>query len=198
MLDQYQKTAALAAFDALNAQDPRTIEVAGEGLPYELIYGRRMSETLAAFAPEASPALQLAARAQHLERWKIPRAQYAQDRVGYLKWRNDLKVYHADRASNILRGLNVDEELIARVAFLLQKKQLRKDPETQALEDVICLVFLQYYAADFAGEHPVEKIVDILRKTWGKMSPEGQSEALKLALPPEVKELVGQAVNETE
>lgn len=198
MLDQYQKAAALAAFDALNAQDPRTTEVAGEKLPYELVYGRRMSETLAVFAPDSSPALQLAARAQHLERWKIPRNQYPQDRVGYLKWRNDLKGYHAERAVNILRMLNVAEDLSARVAFLLQKKQLRKDPETQTLEDVICLVFLQHYAADFAGEHPPEKVVDILRKTWGKMSAAGQAAALNLDLEPAVAELVGKAVNEGE
>jgi len=194
MLDQYQKTAALAAFDALNAQDPRHSVVDGKEQPYELLYGYRMSERLAVYAPEASDALQLAARAQHLERWSIPREDYPMDRVGYLKWRNDLKDFHAGKADKILSLLNVDRELIDRVRFLLQKKQLRKDPETQTLEDVICLVFLEFYALDFAADHKEEKVVSILRKTWGKMSERGQQTALASDLDPAVRGLVEKAL----
>jgi len=149
---------------------------------------------LTAFAPAAAPALQLAARAQHLERWAIPREDYPQDRVGYLKWRNDLKAYHAERAGKLLVALDFPAATIERVQFLLQKKQLRKDADTQTLEDVICLVFLAHYAQDFAERHPEEKVVSILQKTWKKMSPEGHAAALQLDLPPNVRMLVEKAL----
>ena len=194
MIDNYQLTAALAAYDALNAQDPRTQSTPEGDQPYELLYGHRMSERLALYAPDAPPALRLAARAQHLERWKIPRQDYPMDRPGYLKWRNDLKAYHARRAGEILQFLNVDPELIDRVAFLLQKKRLKRDDGTQLLEDVICQVFLQHYAEDFAADHDDEKVVDILRKTWGKMSEKGRAAALELPLHPTVRELVDRAL----
>ena len=196
MIDHFQETAALASFDALNAQDPRTDTTGGgdEPQPYELLYGHRMSERLATYAPDASPALRLAARAQHLERWAIPREDYPMDRVGYLKWRNDLKAYHAKRAGDILAGLNVGRDLIDRVAFLLQKKQLKRDEETQVLEDVICHVFLEHYAEEFAGEHSEEKVVSILAKTWGKMSDRGRGAALQLPLPAGVRALVDRAL----
>lgn len=197
MPDHYQISAALAAFDALNARDPRqTSTEDGETLPYALLYGRRMSERLETYAPDADAPLRLAARAQHLERWTIPRESYPQDRIGYLKWRNDLKAYHAERAGEVLKVLNVEAEVIERVAFLLQKKQLRKDAGTQTLEDVICLVFLEYYALEFAADHPEEKVISILRKTWGKMSERGQAAALALELNPAVRELVGKALDD--
>ena len=196
MLDQYQEAAALAAFDALNAQDPRAVTVDGRAQPYELIYGYRMSAALSGYAPDAEPALRLAARAQHLERWTIPRSSYPQDRAGYHRWRNDLKAYHARRAGDILAALNVGSEVIDRVAFLLQKKQLKRDAGTQTLEDVICLVFLQFYAAEFAADHPDDKVVDILRKTWAKMSDRGREAARRLTLDPPVAALVERALTE--
>lgn len=194
MLTDQQEQAALTAFDALNAQDPRQEEVAGKTQPYALVYGQRMSDCLAAFAPQASQALRLAARAQHLERWTIPRDDYPMDRVGYLRWRNDLKSYHAQRAGEVLASVGGSEELIDRVAFLLQKKQLKRDADSQTLEDVICLVFLQHYAADFARQHAPEKVIDILQKTWRKMSEAGQQAALSLDLPEAVAALVRQAL----
>lgn len=186
--------AAFAAIDAANAADPRTVTVGGTSQPYELAYGRRMTAVLNSFAPASAPALQLAARAQHLERWAIPRSDYPMDRVGYLTWRNDQKARHAARAEEILVPLGYSAETIDRVKFLLQKKQLKKDAETQALEDVICLVFLQHYALEFAADHAEEKVVDILRKTWGKMSAKGQAAALALDLDPAVKNLVEKAL----
>lgn len=185
---------AFAAIDAANAADPRTVEVDGDPQPYELVYGRRMTAVLNSFAPASAPTLQLAARAQHLERWAIPRSDYPMDRVGYLTWRNDQKARHAARAEEILAPLGYSEEMLNRVKFLLQKKQLKKDAETQTLEDVICLVFLQYYALEFAADHEESKVVDILRKTWGKMSVEGQAAALALDLEPAVKSLVEKAL----
>jgi len=185
---------AFAAIDAANAEDPRTVEVGGATQPYELVYGQRMTEVLNSFAPGSAPTLQLAARAQHLERWAIPRSDYPMDRVGYLTWRNDQKARHAARAEEILAPLGYSKEILDRVKFLLQKKQLKKDAETQTLEDVICLVFLQYYALEFAANHEEGKVVDILRKTWGKMSDKGQAAALELDLDPAVKSLVGKAL----
>ncbi|TXF90897.1 DUF4202 domain-containing protein [Neolewinella aurantiaca] len=187
---------AFAAIDEANAADPRTTEVDGVLKPYELVYGQRMSATLTSFAPAASPELQLAARAQHLERWAIPRSDYPMDRIGYLTWRNDQKKRHASRAAEILTPLGFSEETIARVQFLLQKKRLKQDPETQQLEDVICLVFLEHYAAGFAAQHPEEKVIDILQKTWSKMSPDGQQAALKLPLAPGVLSLVQKALSD--
>jgi len=185
---------AFAAIDAANAADPRSIEVKGEMIPYELAYGRRMTAALTHFAPASAPPLQLAARAQHLERWMIPRADYPMDRVGYFNWRNDQKKRHAARAEELLLPLGFTTETVDRVKFLLEKKKLKKDPDTQTLEDVICLVFLQHYALDFAGDHPEEKVISILQKTWGKMSAAGQAAALELSLPPEVGQLVTKAL----
>jgi len=185
---------AFAAIDAANAADTRTTMVDGTPLPYELVYGRRMSAVLASFAPASAPELELAARAQHLERWAIPRSDYPMDRVGYLTWRNDQKKRHAARAGEILGPLGFTNESIQRVQFLLEKKRLKQDPDTQTLEDVICLVFLQFYALEFAASHAEEKVVDILQKTWGKMSAEGQAAALQLDLPIAVGELVRKAL----
>ncbi|OAV44567.1 DUF4202 domain-containing protein [Lewinella sp. 4G2] len=179
-MDQYQEIAALAAFDALNAQDSRVTETVDGPLPYELAYGIRMSERLAIYAPDAPVALRLAARAQHLERWKFPRATYPVGRTGYFQWRNDMKAYHAQRASEILAVLNVAPEIIDRVAHLIRKKQLLSDPETQLLEDVICHVFLEFYLEEFAIDHAEAQVLDILYKTWDKMSEAGKRAAMDL------------------
>ena len=187
-------TAALEAFDAANARDPNTVLVAGQPQPSELIYGRRMSERLGAYTPDASPALRLAARAQHLERWAIPRGEYPMDRPGYHAWRGALKRYHARRAAEILGELGFGDSLIARVGFLVEKRQLKRDAETQTLEDVICMVFLEHYAAAFAAKHEEGQVVSILAKTWAKMSERGRATALGLALEADVRTLVERAV----
>ncbi len=174
--------AAFAAFDRANAADPNLDDGAEGPQPKELLYGRRMSACLAEFYPEASTELQLAARAQHLERWRIPRASYPEGRVGYLTWRRDLKAFHAKRAAEILRDLGFDDSLIARVGALLRKERLKQDPESQALEDVACLVFLAHHFAAFAEGQDEAKLVDILRKTWRKMSDRGHRAALALPL----------------
>jgi hypothetical protein len=173
---------AFRHFDAANAQDPHTEEYGGKTYPKELLYAMRMTAQLDAFSPGASEALQLTARCQHIRRWEIPRESYDMDRTGYLRWRQDLKKFHADKASAILRQIGYDDELTERVAFLLQKKKLKRDPETQTLEDVICLVFLEHYLDSFLEKHPESKVVEILRKTWAKMSPEGHRAALGLPL----------------
>ncbi|WKN33907.1 DUF4202 domain-containing protein [Porifericola rhodea] len=182
MADKSRFEQTIAAFDKANAEDPHQEEVDGRKVPKELLYGQRMSNTLAVFYPEASEELQLAARCQHIRRWEIPRSDYPMDRKGYLKWRTQLKMFHAEKAGEIMAAHGYEQKSIDRVAFLLKKQKLKSDPETQTLEDVVCLVFLQYYFGDFAKQHPEEKIVDIVAKTWKKMSEEGHASAMKLAL----------------
>ncbi|MGB3799275.1 MAG: DUF4202 domain-containing protein [Lewinella sp.] len=194
---QQKLAAAFAAIDTANAADPRLVAVDGEEVPSQWLYGRRMSEVLDRYLSEASIPLRLAARAQHLERWRSPRDSYPMDREGYLRWRADLKKFHAARAGEILRGAGFDEEVIDRVAFLLQKKRLKRDDDTQALEDVICVVFLKYYAAEFAAEHPHEKVIDILHKTLRKMSDRGRDTALEADLPAGVRSMVLEAMEIT-
>ncbi len=133
--------AALARFDAANGEDPRRITFQGRECPYELLYAERMTHWLKQLAPDASEVLQLAARSQHVCRWEIPRSDYPLDRAGYYRWRITLYGFHAEKAGAILREVGYDEPTVARVEQLLQKKNLKTDPEMQLLEDVACLVF---------------------------------------------------------
>lgn len=187
---------AMEAFDALNGRDPNTETADGKVFPRELLYAMRMSRELQNLDANASEALQLAARAQHLERWQIPRDEYPRDRSGYKRWRLALANRHAERAGEVLSDCGYDPETIAAVQRMLRKEQLKRDPEVQTLEDVACLVFLRYHFADFARQHPQEKIVGILRKTWNKMSDRGRNAALQLDLPPESARLISAALGE--
>jgi hypothetical protein len=181
---------AIARFDAANAEDPNEETVDGRALPKELVYAERMTAMLARFAPEASEVLRLAARCQHIQRWKIPRTDFAPDRIGYLQWRKKLNKFHAQVAGGILREVGYDESTIERVGALLKKESLKADTDAQALEDVVALVFLESYLAGFVAAHAEyapAKFADILAKTAKKMSPRGRTAALTLiALPPEV------------
>ncbi|MEX2616620.1 MAG: DUF4202 domain-containing protein [Alphaproteobacteria bacterium] len=186
--------AAIAAIDAANAEDPNTVTVDGRIRPAELVYSERMTAALGRFAPDAPEPLRLAARAQHLRRWQLPRRDYPMDRTGYLRWRTELKNRHANQTAEILARCGYGDDAIARVRSLIRKERPKSDPDSQTLEDVICHVFLQYYLADFAAKHEDSKIVDILRKTWGKMSAEGQQAALALPLADDMRALVAQAL----
>ena len=153
-----------------------------------------MTRKLLQFEPNASKALQIAARAQHICRWKIARDEYPMDRVGYLKWRETLKKMHADLTAEILEQVGYDQQFIDRVSFLIKKKLIKKNEETQVLEDTICLVFLDYYFDEFAEKHDDEKVVDILKKTWVKMSDKGHKTALKLPFSEKILALVKRAI----
>ncbi len=166
--------------DAENAQDPNQEVFQNITYPKELLYSNRMYQKLMNFYPNASEEIQIASKAQHICRWKIPRESYTMDRVGYLTWREDLKKFHAKLASEIMEKAGYDATFIARVCFLIEKKLLKKDNETQLLEDVICLVFLEFYFEAFAEKHETEKLKNIVKKTWGKMSENGHQEALKI------------------
>lgn len=186
---------AIALIDEKNNQDPNVYEVFGIEYPKELLYSQRMTRKLLQFEPNASKALQMAARAQHICRWKIARDEYPMDRVGYLKWRETLKKMHGELTSEILNQVGYDQEFIERVSFLINKKLIKKSEESQTLEDTICLVFLDYYFEEFAAKHDDEKVIDILKKTWVKMSEKGHQEALKLPFSEKSLALVKQAIS---
>nr|WP_298415444.1 DUF4202 domain-containing protein [uncultured Halomonas sp.] len=185
---------ALRRLDALHAEDPRREFVDGQEVPQELLYAERMSAWLAKVEPDASEALQLAVRAQHLQRWRVPRTDYPQDRPGYLTWRHDLKHIQARQAVQVLGDVGYESEFCERVAQMIRKEQLRRDPEAQALEDTACLVFLEHYFADFANDHDADKLVRIVRKTWHKMSPRGQELAATIPMTPDAQHLVHKAL----
>jgi hypothetical protein len=192
--DQTRFDTAIARFDAANAEDPNSETVAGEAHPKELLYAQRMTTWLNKLAPDASEALRLAVRCQHIQRWAIPRRDYAMDRRGYLRWRTTLAKFHARTAGDILREVGYDDDTIRRVQMLLRKEGLKRDAEVQCLEDVACLVFLQSYFADFANQHEEAKIIDIIQKTWKKMSPRGHELALTLPLSSDASQLIDKAL----
>ncbi|ARV07155.1 hypothetical protein BTO04_10855 [Polaribacter sp. SA4-10] len=186
---------AIAIIDKKNAEDTNTYQVEGLEYPKELLYSQRMTRTLLQFEPNASKALQIAARAQHICRWKIQRNEYTMDRVGYLKWRETLKKMHADITGEILQQVGFDTQFVDRVQEIILKKLIKKNEEPQILEDIICLVFLDYYFDEFAAKHADEKIIDILKKTWVKMSDKGHEAALKLPFSEKSLALVKQAIS---
>lgn len=185
---------AFERFDEINAQDPRSETVEGSLQPKELVYAQRMSSRLQAFAPDASEPLRLAARAQHIARWRIPRSEYPEGRTGYKRWRAQLMRYHADLAGRILDDVGYDSETIETVARLLRKEGLKRDREVQTLEDVVCLVFLEHYFDEFALDHEDDKLIEILRRTWVKMSARGHAAALELPLNERTRRLVSEAI----
>lgn len=165
---------ALAAIDAANAKDPRM----DDGQPEALLYGQRMSAECDRIFPNASETLQIAARGQHIERWVLKRADYPEGRAGYLKWRRDLGAHHATRVGEIMAEAGYSEEEIAEAAAMLRKEGIKRNDQVQALEDVICFVFVKWYFAPFAAKHSPEKVLDIVAKTARKMSPEARTRAL--------------------
>jgi hypothetical protein len=180
----------IAAIDDANARDPKIVETDGGAVPAELLYGRRMSDALRLMAPNASELLRIAVRGQHIERWTSPRTSYSPGRAGYLKWRNDLKEFHARRLGEIMTAAGYEPQDAARVGALVRKERLRSDPEAQMLEDVACIVFLTHYLADFMGKTDEAKLARILAQTWNKMSVQGRAHANKLDLPPSVLALL--------
>jgi hypothetical protein len=186
--------AALRRFDAENARDPNREMADGISHPRELLCAQRLTDWVLRLCPNASEELQLAARCQHICRWEIPRASYPMTRPGYLKWRADLKRFHAQKAGEILREIGYDETAIRRVQELNLKKNFPDDPETRVLEDALCLVFLQFQFADLAAKTAEDKTINALQKSWAKMSEAARAEALKLELGPREKTLLRRAL----
>lgn len=195
--NRYQ--AAIAAFDQANAEDPSKEMAEGKEYPKELLYAERMSEMQQRYAPEASEAVKLAVRAQHIQRRKIPRSDYPMNRQGYLQWRTGLYKFHAETAGRIMQEVGYDDAMVERVKTIVSKKGLKVNPETQLMEDVVDLVFLEHYMAGFAAQHPEydeEKWIKIIHKTWQKMSPGAHEFALagKIKLPEALVPLILKAV----
>jgi hypothetical protein len=185
----------IAEIDAANALDPhQQLSDSAADRPAALVYGERMSTVLERLYPDASELLKLAARAQHIQRWTIPRSNYPMDRPGYLQWRNHLKRLHADLAGDIMGRCGYSAAEIARVQSLLRKENFKRDPEGQALEDSACIVFLDYYADEFAAKHDDGKMITILKKTWIKMSDTGRQAAMALSLSEKLRGLIGSAL----
>lgn len=192
-MDSYQHSREL--IDAAHSADPHR---AADGRPAELVYAERMENWAARVAAEPTALLRLAARCQHLERWLVPRASFPEGKVGYLSWRKSLYTKQAERARALLLDAGVSAAEAAEVATWVSKSGLKTNPGTQALEDAACLVFLENEISAFAAQHADytrEKFVDIIRKTWRKMSPRAQELALALDLPPGIAELVREAVS---
>lgn len=190
---------AMALFDAVNAEDPNAEVEDGQPRPKELLYAERMSTMLARFAPDASDAVRLACRAQHIRRWAIPRSDYPQTREGYHQWRTTLYRYHAEQAAVLMQQAGYDDASIEQVKKIVGKRGIKVNPETQLLEDIASLVFIEYYLQDFAEKKPdydEEKWLGILRKTWQKMSAKGREFALSggVKLPESQLALIGKAV----
>lgn len=185
---------AIALIDKKNSEDIHLEIYQDKAYPKELLYSHRMTQKLLEFYPEASEELQIAARAQHICRWKIARNNYPMGKIGYIQWREKLKTMHAEITSGILNELGYNSEFIEKVAEIVTKRRIKKDKDVQMLEDVVCLIFLQYYFESFATKHKDKKIIDILRKTWRKMSTKGQAEAKKLSFSPKNESLVKRAI----
>ena len=185
---------ALRLIDEANSQDLNTENFEGEDYPKELLYSMRMTKWLETIEPQASEALRLAVRSQHIRRWEIPRSDYPVGRKGYHQWRTRLYDYHGEKAAEILEKVGYEEETIAQVRKMLKKQGLKSNLETQALEDVACLVFLESYFWDFSRLHDEEKIIGILRKTWVKMSARGQKAARELSLNAGAEALLNRAL----
>jgi hypothetical protein len=186
---------AIRAFSELNGADPVCEDVNGEQRPRLLVQAERLAAWVERLEPNASEALRLAAHCQHLERWKIARGEFPDGRAGYLQWRTRLGRFHAERAREVLTDLVYDEATIRAVETIVTKQHLRSNPDSQTMEDALCLVFLEHEFDDFMQKYPDEtKAVDILQKTWKKMSPRGHAAALGLTLSERGRALVARAL----
>jgi hypothetical protein len=183
--------AAIRRFDEENARDPHP----EDGQPRELLYARRLTDWVLKLRPDAGEALRLAARAQHICRWQSPRENYPMTRAGYLRWRADLKKFHAEKSGAILREVGYDDATIRRVQELNLKKDFPADAEGRVLEDALCLVFLEFQFAALAAKSDDAKMINALRKSWEKMTEAARAEALKLNFGPREKSLIEQALH---
>jgi hypothetical protein len=184
----------LNAIDTINEADTNVTVVDGISQPKELVYGRYMTACLEKYWPEADENLQIAVRAQHVKRWQLKRADFPIGKQGYLTWRKALGLFHAATAKAVMLAHGYSDLDAEATAVIIRKQNLKSSSNSQTLEDVACLVFLQYYFDEFAAKHKEDKIIRIVQLTWRKMSTKGQEIALSLNLPPHLAQLVGKAL----
>ena len=191
---------AVALMDEANSEDPNKVaDGDGKEWPKELLYSHHMSDMLERYKPDADDVARLAIRSQHIQRWKSDRKDYPMDRIGYLKWRTDLYKFHADTAGKLMLEAGYSEDEVDRAKKMVGKKNIKHNPDTQLLEDVTDLVFIEHYMLEFAGKHPEydeAKWIDIIQKTWKKMSDEAHEFALggNIKLPEPLVPLIEKAV----
>ena len=190
MTDRYN--IAVEALAATHKKDPNTTIVTGEAVPNEWLYIQRINERLELFEPKASEELRLAANCQHLRRWEIARADYPDGRIGYFEWRTYLAKYQSDKAAEIIKGAGYPEETGERLRSLIAKENLHENADSQTLEDVVCLVFMEYYLEDFAAKNSHLEFNRIILKTMNKMSERGVDEAKKMKFPADIQKIINQ------
>ena len=190
-------TQVLDRIDRLNGEDPSTEIVEGVQQPRELVYSKRLTAWVLRLNPQASEELRIAARGQHVRRWTIPRDRYEMNRRGYLRWRETLKAFHVDTVAGLMREVGYPDEAVQRVREIMGKRQIQNDPDTQTLEDALCLVFLETQFADLRKKTADDKMQEILRKTWKKVSAQGRAEALKLPLSEDDRVFIQQALSDS-
>jgi hypothetical protein len=189
-MDEDRLHRVFAAIDAVNAEDPHRVEVDGRQVAAELVYGQRITETLHRMVAEPSEPMRIAARGQHIGRWRLARKSYPEGRAGYLAWRRQQRVNQAEKLGQIMAAEGYGADDIARVGTLIRKENMRADAEVQIFEDIICVMFFEHYLGDFVSRVEQEKLADILVKTWRRMSPLGRRYALMLELPEVVTRLM--------
>lgn len=191
--ERYQR--AVARFDALNTQDPNLYDHEGRDVPWELFASRQMLRWVEKLYREVPEPVALAAHCQHLCRWEIPRHTYPEGRAGYLKWRSDLKQFHADKGAEVLEEVGYDADMIEAVRAINLKKQLKKSIQTQMIEDALCMVFLEFQYEDYSEKWEEEKLIGILQKTWVKMSELAQDAAQTLPLGEKAQKILAKALD---
>jgi len=196
-------TCALRTIDECNRSDPNREQVGDELLPKEYAYSLHMTRWLFELESQPSPRMQIACRAQHIERWTMPLSDFSEGRKAYYQWRQACGRMHGRRAAEIMGDCGFPDNECERVETILTKRELRQDEDTQLLEDVACMVFLERYFSDFYDkkvDYDREKWLRIVRRTWGKMSHRGHQAALKLAegMPPHLLGLLQEALSDAE
>ena len=201
-MTQQEFDAAIELIDAANSEDPNQEMSEGKAWPKELLYSHRMSDMQQRYAADADDAMKLALRAQHIQRWKSPRSDYPMNRKGYHQWRTGLYNFHAETVADLLAKAGYDNEFIERVKLAVSKKSLKTNPDTQLLEDVTALVFIEHYMLAFANKHPEydeKKWLEIIRKTWKKMTDQAHQFALagNITLPEPLVPLIQKAITDS-
>lgn len=186
----------LAAIDQLNRADPNRVLIGGIEHPQELAYAERLTAWVLRLNPKASVWLRIAARGQHVQRWKIPRDTYPRTREGYLRWREKLKHMHAEIVGALMRQSQWLQADIEKVSGLILKRPGADKADLQVLEDALCLIFIESQLAEVQGKITDQRLREVVAKTWGKMSKQAQAEALQLPLKPAQKAWLAQVVSE--